>query len=82
MRIKAILIIWILISTIIVFLVGMRQIDTYVSVKYEVHEFLTSDKPSELVQVKQQLLGNMVFVLWTFGSYLIINIVLLLIFVA
>ena len=67
---------WIAISLIILVVVGLRLLDTSVSLKYEVEEPRAMGMKGEDLDDKEHLLNQLIFILKSAGIYIVINLVI------
>lgn len=68
--------VWMAVSLIILVVVGLRLLDTSVSLKYEVEEPRMMGMKGEDLDDKENLLNQLIFALKSAGVYLVINIVI------
>jgi hypothetical protein len=58
-------------------IVALKLVDTYVSVKYEVEEPQMVGKLSDALNDKEKFLNQLIFVLWSAGIYLVLIIIVM-----
>lgn len=73
---KIIKIVWMFISVLLIIFVVFALVNSYVSVKYEVEEPVSTGKISEAIGERAKYLREMITWLWIFLSFLLGNMIL------
>ena len=74
---KTALKIWLGISLMLLIMIGWALLDVLVSLKYEIDEVCAGRYAGEYIKEKEFLLNKLAFALKFFGGYLIVNVIII-----